>query len=69
MKKHIPKYDFIGIVEKTHPKIRFFVYFLSKAQQSCVPATALEQSTKNQAKRSKIVEHLIKKRAKHQPET
>ena len=41
----------------------------SNAQQSCVPATALEQSTKNRAKRSKIVEHLIKKRAKHQPET
>ena len=41
----------------------------SKAQQSCVPATALEQSTKNRAKRSKIVEHLIKKRAKRRPET
>ena len=41
----------------------------SKAQQSCVPATALEQSTKNRAKRPKIVEHLIKKRAKQRPET
>ena len=37
--------------------------------KAAVPATALEQSTKNRAKRPKIVEHLIKKRAKQRPET